>query len=182
MADSHANLPIPSKALALATKQEFGPCMSALNDRQKAFVIAHYQSDGKSATASARAAGYETGQSMNSLKLQAYRLIHSPKVQLAMQEYGRGTFQVWNPAMIKNMAMLALKGKSEQVRQAATADMLNRGGLSAVVNVHHEHQHVISYDEKLLELQRLARLAGDDPQRAIEGLPTVSDAVYEEVE
>ncbi len=73
---------------------------------------------------------------------------------------------------------MARAAKSETVKLAALESVLNRGGLVAVQKVQVKHEHVLSFDEKLLELQRLARLNGDDPVAAVAGLvgDSVSDA------
>jgi hypothetical protein len=73
------------------------------------------------------------------------------------------------------------------VRLKAALGGLNRAGLGGEININQNHSVVISFDEKLLELKRLAALAGDDPDKAIEGLVApqdgtgVTDAEYEDI-
>jgi hypothetical protein len=148
---------------------QFGPLMSALAPRQQAWVLAMFATGTWNATAAVRTAGYRGNSAV--MKVQAWRLVHSPKVQAAMQEYGRSMPHAYNPLMVKNLIHLATKAKKEEVRLRATLALLNRGGLLPLVDVRQRHEAVVTYDEKLMELQRLARLNGDDSHLAIAGLP-----------
>ncbi len=106
-----------------------------------------------------------------------------------MHEYGRARLQANAPAYIKELHFLATDRKNvkDEVRLKAALGGLNRAGLGGEININQNHQITISYDEKLLEIRRLAALCGDDPDKAIEGLaapqdgPGVTDAEYEEI-
>jgi hypothetical protein len=171
-----------------ATAGEFGPFMSALLPRQRAFIIAYFQAGDGNAKAAAKAAGY-AAKSDNSLKVHAYHTLHSPKVQAAMNEWARSRLQANAPAYLKELHYLATDRKAvkDEVRLKAALGGLNRAGLGGEININQNHSVVISFDEKLLELKRLAALAGDDPDKAIEGLVApqdgtgVTDAEYEDI-
>lgn len=71
---------------ALADEDALGPAMRALNARQRAFVDAMYTLGADADyTTCAKAAGYKA-ESEGSLRVQAHRLAHSPKVQAAISE------------------------------------------------------------------------------------------------
>lgn len=164
-----------------AEEQSFGPAMLALDPRQRAFVIATFVQPGN-ATAAARAAGYER-QSASAVRVQGHRLMNNPKIGAAILELGRTILQTATPQMVKSLMTLALTSSNEEIRRKASVNLLDRAGMTAVINVNHQHSHTLSYDEKLLELERLARLVGLDPARALEGLPApepvTTDAVFE---
>lgn len=65
---------------------KLGPAMSALNPRQRGFVIAFLAAGGKNARKAAIAAGYGGGQNDSSVDKQAYRLVHSEPIQAAIHE------------------------------------------------------------------------------------------------
>ena len=171
----------------VAETGDFGPFMMALTHRQRAFVIAYYAAGDGNGSRAARAAGF-SAKSENSLKVHAYHTLHSPKVQAAMNEWGRARLQANAPAYIKELHHLATDRKTvkDEVRLKAALGGLNRAGLGGEININQNHQITISFDEKLMELKRLAALAGDNPDKAIEGLVAppddagISDAEYEE--
>ena len=172
----------------VAKEGEFGPFMQALLPRQRAFIIAFFTAGDGNASAAARAAGYAAG-SANSLKVQAHALLHAPKVQAAMLEYARTRLQANVPAYLREVHHLATDRKTvkPETRLKAALGGLSRAGLGPEFNINQNTTLTIGFDEKLLELRRLAALAGDDPDKAVEGLlpppgdPGVSDAEYEEI-
>lgn len=170
----------PGAALALVENAEFGPAMMALLPRRRAFVVALFAQGATNAAGAARAAGYQT--TGTALNVEGHRLLHDPKVQEAMHEFARSRLQADSPEYLRLLRGIARKPGSDQL--GALKLSLALAGHTPVVEVHQRHEHVISYDDKLLELQRLARLAGEDPERAVAGLappPTVTDAEYEEL-
>ncbi len=181
---------LPELAAAL-DQGGYGPAMMALNDIQRAFVIYMFQTGFKNATAGAAAAGRKeppswTGKG-HSVTMRGYGrgLLHNPKVQAAMLEYGKGAFRASAPKAIERMQKLAFEGKTEQIQLAATREILDRGGFAPTVNVAHKHEVTITYEEKVSRLKELVRLNGGDPDAVVAGLArpaAVSDAEYEEVE
>jgi phage terminase small subunit len=154
--------------------------MAALGPRKRAFVAAMFMPGVNNATEAARAAGYQaTGHAMS---VEGHRLIHDPKIQAAMFEYSRSRLQARSPVLFRALEEMADAPGAK--RLDAVKLSLALIGHNPVVEVHQRHEVVISYDEKLAELARLARLAGEDPERAVAGLAppaTVTDAEYEEV-
>ncbi len=167
----------------------WGPSMMALSPQQRAFVIAYFtQAQGMggprgkpSATAAARAAGYADN-GTHAIRQKGHEMLHNPRVQAAMLEHAQAIFGAHNPEMMYRLFGMARAAKSETVKLAALESVLNRGGMAPVQKVSVKHEHVLSFDEKLLELQRLARLNGDDPAAAVAGLVGTSVSDAEEVE
>ncbi len=183
---------LPELAAAL-DQGGYGPAMMALTDRQRAFVIYMFQTGMRSAAAGARAAGAPQGPHWDGvhntvqMRRAGHLLLHHPKVQAAMLEYGKGAFRAAAPKAIEMMQALAFNGKTEQIKLAATREILDRGGFAPTVNVDHKHTVTISYDEKVNRLKELVRLNGGDPDAVVAGLaapvePEATDAEYEEVE
>lgn len=162
---------------------KFGPQMSVLNSRQQAFVLARFALGNDDPVAAARAAGYpDIGKS--GIRVQAFRLEHNPKVRAAMQEHAQAVLQGFNPMMVRLLKEMAETPGKEQLK--AILAVMNRSGLHATTEVKNTHEHILTYDESVLELHRLALLAGDDPDKVIAGLApppaVVTDAEFEEVE
>jgi terminase small subunit-like protein len=172
----------------VATTGEFGPFMQALLPRQRAFIIAYFTAGDGNARAAAKAAGYADNGGA-SLRVHAHSLLHSPKIQAAMHEYARTRLQANVPAYLREVHHLATDrtAAKPETRLKAALGGLSRAGLGPEFNINQNSTLTISFDEKLLELRRLAALAGDDPDKAVEGLlpppgdPGVSDAEFEDV-
>jgi hypothetical protein len=106
-----------------------------------------------------------------------------------MHEYARTRLQANVPVYLREVHHLATDRKTvkAETRLKAALGGLSRAGLGPEFNINQNTTLTISFDEKLMELRRLAALAGDDPDKAVEGLlpppgdPGVSDAEYEEV-
>ena len=159
---------------------EWGPAMAALDNRRQIFVVELFENGGN-ATAAARKAGY-FNKSETGVKVQAQRLKQNSKVQAAIAEYGQGEFRAHAPRLTRELIRMATGREKADVRLRAIIAGLAHGGMAPTLNVKHEHQHTLTYDEKIDKLQRLARLAGMDPGQAVAGLlPPVTDAEYEEV-
>lgn len=158
-----------------------GPAMARLDRQRQLFVWALLSSGGNRAAA-ARACGWN--------KMKGSRLGHDPEVQAAIGEVAREHLALYGPGMIANMAKLATSAESEETRRKATADLLSRGGLGAVVLVH--QQHVVEHQHPSDDLPTIQRLwekmlmLGIDPvpllgaRRAALMKPVVTDAEYAE--
>jgi phage terminase small subunit len=86
-----------------------GPAMAALNDRQKQFVRALFDSPRKhgAATFAARAAGYGTPtSSVQSIASIASRLCSDPKIQDAIQEESRKYVTTLGPTAVRALKNL----------------------------------------------------------------------------
>ena len=172
----------------MAKTGEFGPMMRAITARQRAFVIAYFTAGDNNATNAAKAAGYSASSEV-SLRVQGYSSLHSPRVQAAMHEYARSRLQARVPSYLRELDYLATDRKSTppETRLKAALGGLNRAGLGGEININQNVAVTLSFDEKVLELRRLAALAGDDPDKALEGLAplakagVVTDAEYEEI-
>lgn len=68
----------------MSEDQEYGPAMSALNERQRAFVMSMIETPGCTNAEAARRAGYSDVS--DGAKVRGFYLAHSPAVQAAIRE------------------------------------------------------------------------------------------------
>ncbi len=139
-----------------------GPAMAALNDRQKLFVRALFESPKKFGAASfaARAAGYGSPtSSAQSIASIASRLCSDPKVQDAIQEESRKYVTTLGP-----MAVRALKNLLGDVRhkghERAVGILMERiAPAESTHTVRVTHDATPSFKETAQVLERIAELA-----------------------
>lgn len=159
-------------------EEKLGEAMLGLNEKQRVFVIAVVVFGcANNHTRAARLAGYEG--TLNSLRVQAHRLAHNPKVQAALLEEARKRFQAGTVAAVDvAMEFLADTKADPRVRLKAAELVMDRGGLPKAT----EHRVVSSYEptreEKLLELVSLARALGQDPRTFLGNLADVVEADF----
>lgn len=173
--------PVPA---ALPTYQidadaRLGPCMEALSDRQRQFVLALIQT-GCSQSKAAELAGYRGGP--HTWKATGWRLAHDSRVQAAIHEEAqkliRGT-SVMAVRVIEGLA--ADKNVDPKVRLKAATELLNRSGL------HAQSEHKVTVERHLTDgeirgqLLELARQLDLDPRKVL-GAAFPVDAVFEVVE
>jgi hypothetical protein len=151
-------------------ESELGPCMLALTPKQRRFVLelrygpAGYGSEIRAC----RAAGYGTPTSSdNSMKVQAHRVLHDPKVQNALREVGHKIIRAEAFQSIKTTTAIARDIKHRDCLKANLA-LLDRGGFATEtvhhVQVDHQHRHAIEATPKVLErIRQLALAAGLNP-------------------
>src|SRR3954464_12660795 len=72
--------------IAEATAEAWGPAMTALSPKQRAFVLAYVIQTNASASQAARLAGYMDNGGGGSVRVTEYRLAHNPKVLAAIRE------------------------------------------------------------------------------------------------
>lgn len=143
-----------------------GPCMRALNERQRRFVIAMLEMPSADHTNAARLAGYsDPGNS--GIRAQATRLAHAPKIQAAIQEEARkrmGALQILAISRVGEIAADPLHKDSLKANLA----LLDRGGLHAKTESHSVIEHRGAPDEEVVEkIIRMAKLLGISPKEAL---------------
>lgn len=100
------------------------PAPDGLTDLQWRFVIAYVSRGTGNATAAAREAGYSPAAARQT----GYALLQRPAIQHAIMQQTAAAIASAAPMAAKTMMSLALKAKSEFVRQQAASDLLDRGG------------------------------------------------------
>jgi phage terminase small subunit len=160
---------------------EWGPCMKALNERQRRFVLALYQvPPGHGAQVrAAKMAGYGTPTSSpETWAALASRLIHDERVQAALREHDQKVLRAAAPR-----ALRALHGLVEDTehRDHARGIAMVLDRTHPVETVHHvktERRHVLVAPEKVLaRIREIASAVGLDA----DAMPPPIDAEFTEV-
>ena len=133
--------------------------MREVNEQQERFID-EYVLHGN-ATMAAIKAGY----SEKSANTRGYQL--KVRYQAEIDRRSREAIRSRVPGAIAQLKSLAIEGQSEQVRLAATKDILDRAGHSATQKI---EQQVMQVEKTTQELRKeLAQLMGDD--QIIENIP-----------
>src|SRR5271166_2228959 len=140
-----------------------GPAMSALDERQQKFVAYLVETGTSDHTKAARVAGYDFG-SLNSLKVQAWRLRHNPRIQAAIKE-----------AAFSHLAGNALLASHELIRMARDRGHRDQfralDRLLAASGLHMVSEQVfrveLSSAEIVEKIGALAEFLGLDPSRLL---------------
>lgn len=160
--------------------------MQALNQNQRNFVVAFIMQGGQNATAAALAAGYANTE--GSARVAAHRLVHHPRVQLALREEADKRLRagaLLGASVVQEIASDAL----HKDRLKAAIELLNRSGL--LVEQTHRVIHEDNRSDSELERAVLAmatkygmdpvKLLGDATKKVAAAAAAV-DAEFVEVE
>lgn len=112
------------------------PCPPGLTQMQHEFALAYVRAGDGNASLAARRAGY----ALASASKIGWSLLHRVDVQAHIRNLTAITLSSAAPIAAVSMAKLALRAKSEMVRQQAAADILNRTGYRPP----DRHEHVVS--------------------------------------
>ena len=158
---------------------KLGPAMRALNERQRAFVIAYFAHGNRDQAAVDAGYSGQKGDGVN--RERAHWLTHNAKVQAAIQEYAKTTalIEMLPQAMI-SLARISKFGEDKD--QLKAVEMItNRTGVHAVT----ESKITVEHTDRLDQLKLLIRAAieeGKDPRAYIGESPDVTDADFAMVE
>ncbi len=165
---------------ALTTIQapvEFGPAMTSLNERQRAFVIALNNSGLENATQAARLAGY----SQKGASVTAHRLMHSKNIQDAIREDARARLASLVPGALR-VLQDTIDNETHPDRLKAALSILNRTGINEVMERNVKVEVTMTTDQKLARIGELAEKLGLDPKVLLGNVEVpVVDAEFEEV-
>jgi phage terminase small subunit len=162
---------------------KLGRAMLALNDRQRAFVVALLETGGANYTKAAMMAGYGTPSSSSaSMNVIASRLAHDDRIQAAMLEEAQkrlGANTILCTSTLVNIINGELPGCTVKDRTKAIEILLNRTGLHALsehkVKVEHS---TVDDEEALRKIAFLAKRVGIDPSKLL-GMGVATPAVIE---
>lgn len=133
---------------------EFGPAMAALNVRQRHFVLALLDLGGRDATEAARRAGYSPGSTNENdggRRVQAFRLMHDPKVLEAIREESITRMRSDGLALTHDLLEIAHDMEVDvKVRLKAIGMGLDRIGLHGIS----EHKVTVEDNRSRAELLR----------------------------
>jgi len=146
---------------------KLGPAMSALNERQRAFVYAMLQTGGSLGdyTECARMAGYaET--TNQSLRAQAYKLSHHPGIQAAIAEMADE--RIRTGAIIGASRLIEIASDpTHKDSLKASIELLNRSGLLVTT----QHKVIVEHDaddlEKIKRIVASAKALGLDARKLL---------------
>lgn len=173
--------PVPAQlpTYQIDADARLGPCMDALNDRQRQFVLALIQT-GCSQSKAAELAGYRGGP--DTWKAVGWRLAHDSRVQAAIHEEAQKLIRTTSVMAIKVVEGLAQdRNVDPKVRLKAATELLNRSGL------HAQSEHKVTVERHLSDKEiksqivSFARELGLDP-RTVLGVAFPVDAEFEVVE
>ena len=171
---------MPRAEIAIRQKMNFGPAMSALNERQRAFVFALNNTGGRNASEAARAAGY-TDTHNGAIQVTAHRLLHDPNVQAAIIEDAKARLAGDIHATLLGIDEIAMNPGHKDRLKALTTKLHHAGMIEKTIQ-QMEVSVNVTYEQKVDELKRLAIATGRDPVKylAEKGI-TITDAEFEEV-
>jgi hypothetical protein len=166
--------PLVKSTVVLTQTLRFGPAMTSLTDKQRAFVIAWNNAGGKNAAEAARTAGYaDSGPSGASARNVAHKLLLDPRIQAAVIEDARARFVGTIADDLHSLSQIA--GNPQHKRQLDAIKMrLHHAGMIETVKMEVEHKVDPTLAQKLDELKRLAAITGDD-------ISDIVDADFEDV-
>ncbi len=164
----------------MTEEPKYGPAMSRLNERQRAFVTSMLDYGGKDNTKAAIEAGYEG--TPVSIRVQAHRLAHDEKIQLAIREEAQKRLNASTVMAVNILLEIADDVTvAEKSRLTAIGMILDRTGLHATTE---QKVTVTRVDETSAEMvKRIEQLAtglGLDAQKLLGNCVTV-DAEFVEV-
>lgn len=159
-------------------KMSFGPAMSALNARQRAFVVSYNNAGGKNAAEAYRAAGYQAAQP----RQEAYSLLHDPKIKAAIVEDVQTRLAGCLTDTVQKIIMIGDEPGAKQLD--ALKFLAHHGGLIEKSLVQHDHTVTLTFDQKLERARQLALDAGLDPAKELIDITptTVTDVDDDEPE
>ena len=153
------------KEITLTQTMTFGPAMSALNDRQRAFVVALNNAGGKNATEAARSAGYADDGGA-SIRNHGNWLLHNPNIQAAIVEDARARIAGDLHATLDIIDDIA-NNPQHKDRLAAAKVKLHHAGMVEITKVQHEGTVTVTFDQKLERYKALLAQTGGEPDKAL---------------
>lgn len=159
---------------------EYGPAMAALNERQRAFVMAMIEFPGITFKDAALRAGYSDAG--NGAKVRGHYCAHNPSVQAAMREEAGRRLNA-SSLMAANvlMRMLTDDGVEPKDRIKAAGMLLDRSGFGAAQTINVNKTVTDRTGTAVMErIKSLAAKHGLDPMKLLGG-PAVVEAEFSEV-
>lgn len=169
--------------LPMPEPDELGPCMRALNERQRKFVVLYFHTGSRERAAlqAGYAGGTEDDRARNLLGVSAYSVWHQPKVQAAIKEFGEQCVLAGLVPMAFTALEEALKLGDVKEKTAAAKIVMDRTGFHAKSETI-VRQPDRSRVDQIKEIVRLCKLQGIDPRTLIGGAVDFVDADFEVID
>lgn len=151
--------PIPQKTMSVTTtvNMRFGPAMTALTEKQRAFVIAYNNSGGINASEAARAAGYASGHGKEWKA--AHRQLHDPAVAAAMVEDAIARLRADLPETLDRIDKIASNPQDKNHFKALQMKAHHAGLIETVHTEHTEHIR-LTFEQKIERIKALEAQVG----------------------
>ena len=166
----------------LPDEAKLGPCMKALSESHRLFVLSLLdQGTRLNLTNAYKSAGYEA--CGVAARVGAHRLGHDPRIQAALLEESRKRTQLGTVAATAYLLEVIQDGEVDTRERLKAAGMiLDRGGMHSLTEHRVEISHNDNRLEKILRVAELARLTGQDPKALLGNLSDVVEADFEIIE
>lgn len=168
--------------LTLTPDAKLGPCMRALNERQRAFVIALIEMGGINFSRAAFAAGYGNG-NVESASVQGHRLAHDETILAAIHEEAHRRLRSGAVMAVQTLLEIANDQTAKHGDRLKAVEMLlNRSGLHAVTehNIKVE-RHDVTDEGMIKRITLLAQKQGLDPAKLLGSAGVVLEGEFQEV-
>ena len=144
---------------------KFGPAMKALSERHRKFVIDFLANGGRNASEAYRQAGY-TSSNTDTIKANAWRLLHDPRTQAAILEETKKRVTGSGPFAIETLIqMLDSPSITAKDRIRCAELLLNRGGFHAQTEHKVSVEHTLNTSELADKIKTLSAELGLDADR-----------------
>lgn len=153
----------------MADEAELGPKMRALNERQRAFVMAIIEHPGITQGKAAELAGYQN--SPGGHRVKGHLLAHDERVIAAIHEVA-GQRMRSSSLLAADVVVQLLGSSDEKIALKAAGMLLDRVGFGAQQNIN-INQHVTDNSGKALmeRIRALSQRLGLDEQKLLGGKP-----------
>lgn len=178
----------PQGKMRLPDFGEIGPALRALTPRQRRFVLCFLAGGARNASAAYRDAGY--GGDNDTVKANAWRLIHDPKIQQAIAEETKARLQGNGAALASELLLEVMQNPTAATKDRLRAAELtmNRTGLHATTEHKMTVEHSVDETTLINKVKRLSLELGLDADKLLAGTsmalqaPAAVDAEFEVVE
>ncbi len=161
---------------------EYGPAMAALNERQRAFVMALIEIPGITNKAAAIRAGYSDVS--DGAKVRGHYLAHSALVQAAIREEAEKSLN--SSSLVAAgvlMKILTDDGTANKDKIKAAGMLLDRSGFGAAQTINVNKTTTDRTGKAIMErIAQLGQKLGLDPVKLLSGSAEPVDAEFSEVE
>jgi Terminase small subunit len=138
---------------------DLGEAMSALSEQQQKFVWAYAGSGQENATRAAIAAGYVDNNN-GSIRVQAHRLLHNPRIKAALIECSRSDLAAGARAAAKRL-LDEVENPQSKDGVAAAKFILQAVGAMVPTETRTTVEHVVDVEASMATIQRLAAKYGN---------------------
>lgn len=169
-------------ALELPAEYKLGPAMKALNEKQRAFVVALIECGGMNYTRAALAAGYGNGKS-ECAAVTANRLAHDDTILEAIHEEAHRRLRSGSIMSVQTLLDIANDATAENKDRLKAVEMiLNRAGMPAMTEHHVHVKHTDNTEVAMIaRIKLLAEKQGLDPAKLLGSAGVTIDAEFKEV-